>query len=125
MEDRLREVLELLPGATADRVGQEVRVEHGGEGGVVAVITVEAIEVRLPTLRWEAQRPVADSVLWRRREWADLKLRDLRKLIRGAQAARRRQYRKCPHCGERFPPERRTQGDVCHGCPEKHLHVVF
>ncbi len=44
-------------------------------------------------------------------------------LIQTAQKQRRKNFRKCKYCGNIFGPEN-MDDEVCHGCEEKHLHVV-
>lgn len=48
-----------------------------------------------------------------------------RVLIKKARAGRRRTFRKCRYCGEKFGPEHMHSNDVCQGCAELHLGVMY
>jgi hypothetical protein len=39
--------------------------------------------------------------------------------------SRKRQYRKCRFCGDKFPPEHRFDQHTCHGCATQFLGVVY
>jgi hypothetical protein len=39
--------------------------------------------------------------------------------------SRKRQYRKCQFCGDKFPPEHRFDWQTCHGCATKYLGIVY
>ena len=109
-----------------ERTRDVIQIEHGGDEGIIAVVTAEALELRLPTIEWTmgAYGPARSSRLWRRIEWRDLQEEDLSKQLAAARRARRREFRKCKYCGERFSPEHRT-GDACHGCTSRHEGVLY
>lgn len=127
VEEHALRVLALLPDAEVQRTHHGIQIEHGGDDGIVALVTREALELRLPTIEWTtgAFGPAASSRLWRRVEWTELGESQLADLLRRCRVARRRQFRKCRFCGERTPPERSVKANVCHGCAERHLGVVF
>ena len=92
------------------------------------VVTVEAIELRLPVVEWTcgSYGPALTSRLWKRVDWEQIGAGGLPKQIRALRAARRSKLRKCRFCGGLFPPGRMLGSeDACHGCAERHLHVVF
>ena len=120
-------VLRFLPGARIDRTRDVIQLDWHGEEGIVVVVTPEALEFRLPTIEWTkgSYGPAESSRFWKRVEDKRLSESELGNLDQSAKAARRAQYRTCRFCGERYPPERRSEVDVCHGCAEKHLGIVF
>ena len=61
-------VLKYLPEAEVTRTRDVIQLDHGGERGIVVLITPEAIEVRLPTIEWTkgAYGPAKTSRLWKR-----------------------------------------------------------
>jgi len=119
-------VLERLPSGEVSRTRDVIQIDDGGEEGICLVITAEFLELRLPSIEWTcgAYGPARTSVLWKRVKWGGLSDERLDELLTTARRVRDAQFRKCRFCGERFPPERRHNGDVCHGCAEKHLGVV-
>jgi len=125
----IRAVLEVVPEhepkvTCTDNVAE---IAWGGEMGLVLLVTAEALEVRLPTVEWTGGPHVAavSSVLRERFEWDDSDTTWIQEAIDAGLRARRRQFRRCKYCGERYPPEHRIRGDVCHGCAEAHEHVTF
>jgi hypothetical protein len=52
VERRARQVLDALEGATFERTRDVFQIEYRGERGIVAVVTREALELRLPTIEW-------------------------------------------------------------------------
>lgn len=69
--------------------------------------------------------PAPSSLLWRRVAWERLDGRGLERLVAAALRARSRQLTVCRFCGGRFPPELRIDTDVCYGCAERELGIVF
>jgi hypothetical protein len=124
---RALQVLELLPGAEVSGTRDVVQINWGGEEGIVVLITPEALELRLPTVEWTggAYGPVASSRLWRRVKWESVQEGQLLVLLDKCRRARTREYRRCKYCGEKFPPEHRSSGNVCHGCASKYEGIVF
>jgi len=117
-------VLQHLPAATIEGTRDVIQINYAGEGGVVVLTTAEAIEIRLPTIEWTngAHGPASSSVLWKRlKDPTDEELCDA---LDKAIWARRRQFRKCTHCGKAFPPKRMTL-EACHGCASQHLGIVY
>jgi hypothetical protein len=127
VEDLAMRVLDFMPDAQVERTRDAIQFEHGGERGVVVLVTAEAVEFRLPTLEWTHPHfATPSSRLWKRVRAE--KLYDgqpaLGELLERARAARARQFKKCKYCKELFPPEHRHSGNVCHGCAERHEGVV-
>jgi len=127
VERHAAKFLELLPGAHMERTRDVIQIDHGGQEGIVVVVTPEDIEFRLPTVEWTmgAYGPCESSRLWKRVGTDELDDEMLPDLIRRAKQARKRQYRKCRHCGRRVPTEHRYSADVCHACASEHEGVVF
>ena len=126
--DRLAaRVLPHLPGATVERTRDVIQIDWGGEEGIVVIVTPEALEFRLPAIEWTmgAYGPALSSKFWRRVEVDGLDDAQIIELIDATNQARQAEYRTCRFCGKRYPPERRVEDDVCHGCATKHLGVVF
>ena len=121
-------VKRLLHGATVERTRDVFQFDLDGneDGGVVVVVTAEAVELRLPTVEWTcgSYGPVATSRLWKRVKWSKLQDGQLEELIDAARRARQREFRPCKFCRKMFPPEHRT-GNACHGCSTAHLHIVY
>lgn len=126
VEQRALEVLAARPGAEVSRTRDVIQLEWGGEEGIVAVVTAEALELRLPRVEWTmgSYGPALASCLWQRVGWGELKDGELASLLAQAQAARDAEFRVCAYCGERFPPDRMTH-DACHGCASAHRGVVY
>lgn len=125
----MREVVEAIRGAFPQA---EAREEAGGvrieieEAEVQVRIRDGEMDLRLCSVRWDGPHtPVAVTRRWKKVGLAGRTAADLVELVRAAAAARRRQYRVCPYCGEAFPPEHRIEGDVCHGCAAGRMGVVF
>ena len=92
----------------------------------MALVTAEALELRLPTVEWPTPyTPCPTSRLWRRVAWEDIPDHmALATLLEEASAARRQEFTTCRYCGGSFPPERRHSQDVCHGWAERHFGVL-
>lgn len=116
-----------LPGADVVETDDVVRVAWGEMEGIVVLVTREALELRLPTIEWPGpHEPRRTSRLFRRIEWVSIDSREaLLDLLKEALEARRVEFRTCRFCSLSFPPEQMIQTDVCHGCAENHLGVVF
>jgi hypothetical protein len=120
-------VLECLPDGEVERTQDAIQIEHGGERGLVVLVTAEAVEIRLPTTEWTqgAYGPTPSSRLWKRVRAArvsegQLELADL---LRKAREARAREFKVCRYCKEVLPVEHR-HGNVCHACSERFEGVV-
>jgi hypothetical protein len=120
------DLAQLLNPCRAERTREAILIiGEPEEIGPVVLVTPEAVEFRLPVVRWLGPHtPVPTSVLWRRVDLDEVAVGDLAKLITDARRARKRQFRTCRYCGRRTPPEHRHEKDVCHGCAEQHLGVV-
>jgi hypothetical protein len=127
VEEAALRVLDLLPGATVERTRDVIQIEFGGEAGLVAVVTCEALELRLPSVEWTmgAYGPATSSRLWRRVSRSRLGRKKLERLLLEARQARADEFSRCRFCGGEFPPERTIEKDVCHACAERHLGVMF
>ena len=127
LEAFARMVRDALPLAEVTRTRDCIQIDWGDEAGIVVLVTPEAMELRLPTVEWAcgSYGPRATSKLWRRVEWQRLDPSKLPELLKAAKTARKRQYRTCQYCGERFPPEHRADRDTCHGCASREHGVVY
>jgi hypothetical protein len=125
-EEVAAELIGLVGQATVERTRDAVQINcEPEEIGPVVLVTPEAIEFRLPTVRWlHPGLPVPTSQLWRRITYEFAPPEGLAKLIASSRAARKRQFKTCRYCRNRVPPEHRHGGDVCHGCAEQHLGIV-
>lgn len=98
-----------------------------GEIAAVALVTAEALELRMPTVEPLAPHvSIRTSKFWKRVEWS--KVADdkaLGKLLNSILGARRRSFRACKYCGERYPPEQRFRVDVCLECATGYEGVLF
>lgn len=129
LDENAARVAQMLCGATIERTRDAIQLTEDGDPGVVALVTAEAIELRLPTIEWTggAHGPVATSRLWKR---VRLPIRDakLRERVEAAREARRAEFVPCRFCHRPTPPEHRLEddrGDVCHSCAARELGVVF
>lgn len=128
VEANAERVLGLLPGAAVTRTRDAIQIDSGGQRGITVLVTAEAFELRLPTEEWvhdPCPPPAECSCLWRRVKAAGLSDEKLATLLKEARQARLDQFKKCKHCGEEFPPERRHSRNVCHGCASQHEGVVY
>jgi hypothetical protein len=127
VETNAERVLRLVPGATVTRTRDAIQIGSGGERGITVLVTAEAFELRLPSVEWTkgAYGPAECSSLWRRVKADGLSDEKLATLLKEARQARLDQFKKCKHCGEEFPPERRHSRNVCHGCASQHEGVVY
>ncbi len=98
---------------------------------IVAVVTSDALELRLPTVEWTAgsHGPKRSTQLWQRLSLDEVDNdRLLRERLQAAGEARRRQWESCTHCGRDVPLEHRHQGGdhpCCHGCAGEHHSVIY
>jgi len=126
-EEIALQVMGVLPDCGLERTRDVIQLSHGGEAGIVIIVTREAIEFRLPTVEWTmgAYGPAASSETWKRVPTANITERRLSSLISGAFAARQKQFRECRYCKQLVPQEHRYNDDICHGCASEHLKVVY
>jgi len=128
-----RLVRSILPDARVEYTRDVYQLIVEGQGGLVVVVTPEAVEIRLPTVEWTSgyADPVASSRLWKRAfmtSWDDVETeRRLANLIESGRRKRNREIRPCGSCQRPTPPEHAHSIDgrhVCHGCAETHMGVV-
>jgi hypothetical protein len=125
VEQHALRVLQLIPKSKIERTRDVIQLTEATERGVSAVVTEEALELRLPTVEWvHPHEPLEASRSWKSLPWDKLEGAKLKKFISAARAAREDEYKKCKYCGHYFPPEHRHGKNVCHGCAEKHECVV-
>lgn len=130
VEQRAMALVDWRDGAVVARTRDfiELRFVDPGDddGELVAVVTPEALELRLPTIEWtEGNRgPARSSRLWRRVKWPEQSTVDMKPWLDRLARALRRSQRQCKHCKMRFLSSRMT-GDACHGCAESVDHEVF
>ncbi len=121
-------IVEQLPGARAERAPDVIQISLGDfsdEKGLVLILTPEAIELRLPTIKWLGPHtPVSSSQLWKRVEWDWSKEVDLAELVASAQNAQQQSFRVCKYCGKRKPPGWMFKKEICDSCAERHLGVI-
>ena len=117
----------LLSGAAVNVTPHVAEILVGGEDGVIALVTAETVELRLPTVEWTSgtHDPAEASRLWKRLDIADLPDEQLASEIAEARAARKSEFATCRYCGERVPAEHRIGDDVCHSCASRYEGVVF
>lgn len=129
VEELAVEVLEALPAATALRTRDCIEIVEPGDDGLVVLATPEGVELRLPTVEWTcgSHGPAPSSRLWKRLPADEVDHATLADAIGRARRSRRRQVRRCVHCGQPTPPEHAhtLDGDwVCHGCAERYRNLV-
>ncbi len=117
----------LLSGAAVNVTPHVAELLVPGEDGVIALVTAETVELRLPTVEWTSgtHDPAEASRLWKRLDIADLPDEQLASEIAEARAARKSEFATCRYCGERVPAEHRISSDVCHSCASRYEGVVF
>jgi hypothetical protein len=127
-EEYALQILEMLPGACAERTPDVIQINLGDfrdEKGIVVIVTPEAIELRLPTLEWLGPHtPVESSKLWRRLKLNSSKKFDIAQLITSAQEAQSQTFGVCKFCSQKLPSGWMFRRDVCQSCAEKHLGIV-
>jgi len=121
-------MFDVLPTAELGRTRDCIQLTEPGEKGVIALITPEAVEIRLPTVEWSTPySPVSSSCLLERIEMSGLSEQDLAQLVADARRKRQSEFVPCHHCGKPTPPEHRHTLDgkeVCHGFSEREEGVV-
>ncbi len=127
LEQTALQVLDLLPGAHVERTRDVIQIEWGGDEGIVVLVTPEIIELRLPTVEWTrgAYGPAPSSRYLRRLRADSLNETRLREWVDKAKEVRRKEFRECKFCGERFPTEHLFDRHTCHACASEHLGVVY
>lgn len=73
------------------------------------------IKIIKSTLPWESLEDLSEE------ECEELFIDTLLKTI----YSRKRQYKTCQFCGEKFPPEHRFNQKTCHGCASEHFEIVY
>jgi predicted RNase H-like nuclease len=127
IEQNAARVQLLLPGGVVTGTTHVVEIALSGENGLIALVTAETIELRLPTVEWTAgtHGPAEASRVWKRLDIADLTDEALASEIALGRAVRKSEFSTCRYCGESVPVEHRTDPDVCHSCASRHEGVVF
>ena len=97
------------------------------EAGVFALVTPEALELRLATIEWTggAYGPRESSRLWMRLDLENMSRHAVLQAVEAAIEARRSEFVPCEHCGRPTPPEESVRPGLCHGCAEEQEGVVF
>lgn len=113
--------------ALLERTRDVIQLMEPGENGITVIVTREAYEFRLPTVEWTCpgRGPALSSRLWQRVEADAQTPQTLLEKIEAVREARIHETSTCRFCGRRFPPEHRHEEDVCHGCAERHLGIVY
>jgi hypothetical protein len=119
--------LDSFQSVAVERTRDCIQLSYDNEEGIVILVTAEAIELRLPTVEWTmgSYGPVASSRLWKRVDWCEITDTELISLLNDALKQRKNEFRICRYCGRKFPLEHMHANDVCQGCAEKHLGVVY
>jgi predicted RNase H-like nuclease len=119
-------VAALLPEARTTFMTHTAELVVDGIDGVVAVVTADGIELRLPTIEWThgTHGPAEASRFFARLITDGLSDDLLAAELERARAARRSEFVACRECGIRTPPENRV-GPLCHSCASAHGGVVF
>ena len=124
-EVQAKRLLEIFPEANVTRTRDCIQIDYLEERGVVILLTPEAVEVRLPTTDWtQGSHGPARSSRIKKRHKLNENESDIVTSIHKAIAERQAQFKVCPYCHQEFPPEHMAM-EACHGCAEKHLHIVF
>jgi hypothetical protein len=128
-EEHALQILEMLPGAHAERTPDVIQINFGDfrdEKGIVVILTPEAIELRLPTIEWlGSHTSVRSSKLWKRIDLHNSRNLDMAQLIASAQEAQAQTFGICKFCSQKLPSGWMSQQDVCQSCAEKHLGIVY
>jgi hypothetical protein len=127
VERNAARVQALLSGEAVSVTPHVAEIAVGGEDGVIALVTAETVELRLPTVEWTSgtHDPAEASRLWKRLDIADLPDEQLASEIAEARSARKSEFTTCRYCGERVPAEHRISSEVCHSCASRYEGVVF
>lgn len=123
------QLLDCLPGAHFSRtrdVIEVIAIDDEGRG-VILLVTPDGVEIRLPRTQWvRPYLPIPSSRFWKRiKTHGPEDVPAVMAHVRRAQRAREREFRKCRHCGAKFPLEHyHPEIRCCHGCAERHEGVV-
>ena len=129
-EEYALQILEMLPGARAERTPDVIQINLGDfsdEKGIVVILTPDTIELRLPTLQWLGPHTsVASSKLWKRINLDDSQNIDIDipQLIASAQKAQAQTFGVCKFCSQKQPAGWMFRQDVCDSCAEKCLGII-
>lgn len=121
LEHRALAVLRWREGGVLERTRDAIQVTFAdptdGDAELSALLTPEALELRLPTIEWTAgsHGPFLGSRLWRRVPWARIAEGQEGAWLDELAAAYGRHLRKCVRCQQTFLPSRMA-GRTCHGC---------
>ena len=126
------QVHELIPESQVERTRDVYQFTLDDPGGLIVVVTPEALEIRLPTVGWTSgyAGPMSSSRLHKRVRFvngAEVEVENVAKLISLARRKRQQETRPCAFCQTPTPPEHAHSVDgkwVCHGCSERHLGIV-
>jgi hypothetical protein len=127
------EILAALNSLSQARPGDYGRVHvfdslhlESEEHGVIIRVTDFDCDIFLPTIRWDGHTPISAVKLWRSTRLPNFDTPEqLFRLVEDGIQARRDEFHVCRFCQSHIPPERRFQPEVCHGCAERHLGIVF
>jgi hypothetical protein len=103
----------------------------GGEPGEVVVrLTDSSVTVWEFAIEWQGPHTtVAKPIRFGSVQWKHMPAGRAMTLLSGfigaARESRRSKYLQCRLCEETKPPEWMHEEDVCQGCAEKHLGVVY
>jgi hypothetical protein len=127
VEINAKRILDLLPSSTVERTRDCIQINYRGEKGIVILVTPESIELRLPTVEWTmgVYGPATSSKFWKRINVYETTDEKLDNFLKEALKERQNEFKICRHCMKSFPPEHRINEDVCHGCAEIYLGVVY
>jgi len=125
VEYRALKVLRARPDGVVTRSRDAIQIDWGDEEGITALVTAEALELRLAMVEGTSTHGSAlSSRLWQRFPWEKVENKKIETLLRRAQEARDAEFRNCAYCGCRTPRERITC-DACHRCATERLGIVF
>jgi hypothetical protein len=127
VEINAKRIIDLLPSSTVERTRDCIQINYRGEKGIVILVTPESIELRLPTVEWTmgVYGPATSSKFWKRINVYETTDEELDILLKDALKERQNEFKTCRYCMKSFPPEHRINENVCHGCAERYLGVVF
>jgi hypothetical protein len=112
-----KRLLSHLPEAKESVVDGQLELRTQDELRVAFRLTVYALELRLPRIRWVSPHETAyDSKMWQAIPWSELSEDCLPQLIRSLQQARRDEFGYCASCERAFPPEYMWEESMCMGC---------
>ncbi len=125
-------VHDLIPESQVERTRDVYQFTLDDPGGLIVIVTPEALEIRLPTVEWTSgyAGPMSSSRLHKRVRLvngAEVEGENVAKLISLARRKRQQETRPCAFCQTPTPPEHAHSVDgkwVCHGRSERHLGIV-